>query len=303
MIGIASGLFCWLGGRSRPEITGWANRAGDFGWAILSARDLWNGRDPYERPFGREVVPYPIPAALLAFPVAWLPHDVAGALFFGLSSALLAAGLLKIGNSALWVFLSYPYFAAMQNTQWSPLVMAAAFHPFLLPVTMAKPNIGLPVGLTRWSKTGVLAALMVLLCSLLVYPLWPLRWLSQVGGYQSFVPLLTFPGFLLLATLGRWRSESGRLLLLASVVPQRWFYDSLVLWLVPKTGLQYLMTAIFSWMSFAGWMLFPRTIENVGLSVVLFAYLPMLIVETLNGPPFTQALRDQFSRFFARNKT
>jgi hypothetical protein len=132
-----------------------------------------------------------------------------------------------------------------------------------------------------------------------------MRWLSQVGGYQSFVPLLIFPGFLLIVALGHWRSDSGRFLLLASVVPQRWFYDSLVLWLVPKTGLQYLITAALSWLSFVGWMLFPRTIENVGLSVVLFAYLPMLIVESLNGPPLTQIfseLRDQFSRFLARSK-
>ena len=305
LIGIISGLFCWVGSRGRPEVTGWANRAGDFGRAILAAQDLCNGRDPYDRPFAREVVPYPIPAALLALPVSWLRHDLAGALFFGLSSALLAAGLLRKGNGALWVFLSYPYFAALQNTQWAPLVMAAAFHPFLLPVTLAKPNIGLPVLLTRWSKTGLFAALALLLCSLLVYPQWPLRWLSQVGGYQSFVPLLTFPGFLLLVALCRWRSDSARFLLLASVVPQRWFYDSLILWLIPKKGWQYLMTTAFSWLSFVGWMLFPRTIENVGLSVVLFAYLPMLVVESVNGPPLTQSfseLRDRFISILSRSK-
>ena len=123
-------------------------------------------------------------------------------------------------------------------------------------------------------------------------------------GYQSFVPLLTFPGFLLLIGLSRWRSESARILLLASVAPQRWFYDSLVLWLVPKTGLQYLMTAVLSWLSFDGWMLFPRTIENVGLSVVLFAYLPMLVVEGMDGPSLRRTfaeLRDQISRVFARS--
>ena len=305
LIGFISGLFCWVGSRGRPEIPGWANRAGDFGWAILAAQDLWNGRDPYDHPFGREVVPYPIPAALLVLPVSWLRHDLAGALFFGLSSALLSAGLLRNGNGALWVFLSYPYFAALPNTQWAPLVMAAAFHPFLFPMTLAKPNIGLPVLLTRWSKTGLFAALALLLGSLLVYPQWPLRWLSQVGGYQSFVPLLTFPGFLLLVALCRWRSDSARFLLLASVVPQRWFYDSLILWLIPKKGWQYLMTAAFSWLSFVGWMLFPRTIENVGLSVVLFAYLPMLVVESVNGPPLTQSfseLRDRFIGILSRSK-
>jgi hypothetical protein len=305
LIGMVAGLFCWVGSRGRPEVPGWANRAGDFGWAILAAQDLWNGRDPYDHPFGREVVPYPIPAALLALPISWLPHDLAGALFFGLSSALLAAGLLQKGNGALWVFLSYPYFAALQNTQWAPLVMAAAFHPYLLPVTLAKPNIGLPVGLTRLSKAGLLGCLVVLLCSFVVYPGWPFRWLSQVGGYQSFVPLVTFPGFVLLVGLLSWRSDTGRFLLLASVVPQRWFYDSLVLWIIPRTGWQYLITAAFSWLSFLGWMLFPRTIQNVGLSAVLFAYLPMLIVESMNGQTLTQSLselRDQFFSRWTRNR-
>lgn len=304
LIGIVAGLFCWVGSRGRPEVPGWANRAGDFGWAILAAQDLWNGRDPYNHPFGREVVPYPIPAAVLALPISWLRHDLAGALFFGLSSAVLAAGLLKKGNHALWVFLSYPYFAALQNTQWAPLVMAAAFHPYLLPVTLAKPNIGLPVGLTRLSKAGLLGCLVVLFWSLVLYPSWPFRWLSQVGGYQSFVPLVTLPGLLLLVGLCRWQSDSGKFLLLASVLPQRWFYDSLVLWVIPRTGWQYLTTAACSWLSFLGWMLFPRTIENVGLSVVLFAYLPMLIVEILNGPPLIQSfseLRDRFSPL-VRNK-
>jgi hypothetical protein len=304
LIGIVSGMFCWLESRGRTEVPGWAVRAGDFGWAILAAQDLWNGRDPYDRPFGREVVPYPIPAALLALPVSWLRHDLAGALFFGLSSALLAGGLLRKGNGALAVFLSYPYFAALQNTQWSALVMAAAFHPFLLPVVLAKPNLGLPVVLTRLSRKGLLATLAVLLGSLAIYPVWPLRWLSQLGGYQSFVPLFIFPGFLLLLLVGCLQSDSARFLLLASVVPQRWFYDSLVLWLVPKTGLQYLMTAAVSWLSFLGWKLFPRTIENVGLSVVLFAYLPMLIVETLNRPPSRQSFSElygRFSKFFVRS--
>jgi len=303
LIGVISGSFCWFGSRGRPEVPGWANRAGDFGWAILAAQDLWHGRDPYYRPFGREVVPYPLPAALLALPVSWIRPDLGGAFFFGLSSALLAAGLLTQGKSALWVFISYPYFAALQNTQWAPLIMAAAFHPFLLLVTLAKPNIGLPVGLTRFSRKGLAPAAALLLSSLLLYPQWPFRWLTQVGGYQSFVPMFTFPGVFLLLALCHWRSESGRLLLLSSLVPQRWFYDSLILWLVPKTGSQHLMTAVFSWLCFAGWMFFPRTLKNVALSVVLFAYLPMLVVESINGPPFTQSLshlRERFSTLVTR---
>ena len=110
-IGIVSGVLCWLGHRGG---------AGDFAWAFHAANDLLAGRDPYNRPFGREAIPYPLPAAMLAVPFSLLPLEVAGALFFGLSSAVLAYALSKDGNKPLLVFLSYPFFAAIQSTQWTP---------------------------------------------------------------------------------------------------------------------------------------------------------------------------------------
>jgi len=274
-IGLVSGVLCWLGHRGG---------AGDFAWAFHAANDLLAGRDPYDRPFGREAIPYPLPAAMLAVPFAQLPLEVAGALFFGLSSAALAYALSKDDNKPLLVFLSYPFFAAIQATQWTPLLMAAALYPSLSPALLAKPNIGLPLGLTHLSKRNVIFCLGTLSLSFAIHPRWLFRWLSQLGEYQSFVPILTFPGPLLTLACLYYRDHSARVLLLFSMTPQRWFYDSLPLWLIPKTTVQFMVTAALSWAAYLGWVWFPHTLENTGFSSVTFIYLPMLIVGVLKVP-------------------
>ena len=275
-IGIVSAFLCWLAHR---------DGAGDFGWALHAARDLLAARDPYDRPYGREAIPYPLPAAIFAFPFVWLPDDLAGAAFFGLSSGLLAYGLTKDGTTRLLVFLSYPYFAALQATQWTPLLMATAFYPSLLPVTLAKPNIGMPLALTQTSKKGALLCGVLVLMSFVVHPWWLSRWLVQLGDYQAFFPILTFPGILLALALWYYKEKSARLLLLFSLVPQRWFYDGLPLWLIPKTVLELVTMAALSWITYAAWILFPRTIENTGFSIVTFFYLPLLLVGFLQWLP------------------
>jgi hypothetical protein len=268
-IGIVSAFLCWLAHR---------DGAGDFGWALHAARDLVAGRDPYDRPYGREAIPYPLPAAILGLPFVLLPDEVAGAVFFGLSSGLLAYGLTKESNIRLIVFLSYPYFAALQATQWTPLLMATAFYPVLLPVTLAKPNIGLPLGLTQTSKKGVVLCGGMLLASFALHPWWLSRWLVQLGEYQSFVPILTFPGILLVLAIWYYKEKTARLLLGFALIPQRWFYDPLPLWLIPKTVWELVAVTALSWFSYVGWMLLPRTIENTGLSSITFIYLPLLLV-------------------------
>ena len=72
--------------------------AADFGWALRAARDLWYGHDPYAYPVTSDAVPYPLPAAFVAFPFALLPSEFAAGVFFGISSALLARCLLRTGE-------------------------------------------------------------------------------------------------------------------------------------------------------------------------------------------------------------
>ena len=135
---------------------------------------------------------------------------------------------------------------------------------------MAKPHIGLPVALTNLSRRGVLLSLGVIAISIAVMPSWPHRWISQLGGYQHFFPVLVFPGvFILLAGL-RYRERDARILLIASLVPQRWFYDPLILFLIPKTRRELTFTLGISWIvGIWRWFHNPHSMAQVGLWSVL----------------------------------
>ena len=266
-IGLASCLYSWL------LLTRLHLGAGDFTWAINAARDLLARVNPYATPLQL----YPLTAAFFGLPFVRMPPELAASLFFGISSGLLALGLTRDGYHRLLIFLAYPYWAAVLTAQWSPLIMASAFFPLLLPATMAKPQIGLPVFLTHVSKRGVLACLALGLVSLIVMPRWPLLWMKQFGYYQHFVPILVLPGPLLLLALLRYRDRRAILLLLTALTPQRWFYDSLVLWLIPKSRREILATVFCSWgAGIWRWYHIPHTFEQVGRWAVICIYLPML---------------------------
>ncbi len=271
-VGIVSGTLCWaflhhfqLGGA-------------DFNWPHHAARVLLAGGNPYANtPAG--LIPYPLPAALAALPFAPFSPEIAAALFFGFSSGMLAFGLMRHGPERLLIFFAYPYWAALMTAQWTPLIMCAAFFPLALAFCVAKPQIGIPVALTHAHRTGLIAAAALLLVSFVLQPRWPLDWIPQLHGYQHFVPLLVVPGPLLALALWRWRDRDALLLFLCCVMPQRWFYDSFLLWLIPKTRRSILATVGCSWVTgIWRWYHFPHTMHQVGLWCVLGFYVPMLVV-------------------------
>ncbi len=266
-IGLASGVFCW------SLLAHFHQGAADFSWAIRSAQHLLARKSPYDTPLEQ----YPLTAAFFGLPFVWLRSEVAGGLFYGISSALLAFGLTRQGYQRLFVFLAYPYWAGILTAQWSPLIMASAFFPLLLPATLVKPQIGLPVALTHLTRRGVLACAVLVLLSLAVMPRWPLLWTRQLGYYEHFVPLLVLPGPLLALTVWRYRDRDAWLLFLAAVMPQRWFFDTFILWLIPKTRREILLTVFFSWgAGIWRWYHIPHSYTEVGRWMVVFIYLPML---------------------------
>jgi hypothetical protein len=250
----------------------------DFNWAYRAARALLAGENPYANtPAG--TIPYPLPAALAALPFAPFPPEIAGALFFGISSGLLALGLIRQGPERLLIFFAYPYWAALMTAQWTPLIMCTAFFPLALAFCITKPQTGTPVALTHASGKGLMAALALLLACFVLQPRWLLEWIRQLQGYRYFLPILVVPGPVLALALWRWRDRDAQLLFLACVLPQRWFYDSFILWLIPKTRRSVLATVACSWV--AGiwrWYHIPRTMHEVGLWSILGFYLPMLVV-------------------------
>jgi hypothetical protein len=269
VIGLASGTFCWF------LLQHLHQNAGDFQWAMHLAERLLGRQNPYDTPLEQ----YPLPAAFVALPFLRLPPEVAAGLFYGISSALLAFGLTRENYGRLRIFVAFPYWAGVLTAQWTAIIAASAFFPLLLPVTMMKPQVGLPVFLTRLSRRGLLACVFVAALSFAVLPQWPRLWLGQAHNYEHFIPLLVFPGPLLLLALLRYRERDAWLLLLAALMPQRWFFDSFTLWLIPKSRWQILLTAVFSWgAGIWRWYHQPANFTEVGRAAVIFLYLPMLAV-------------------------
>lgn len=272
LVGAASGIFCWF------LMKRFHQDAADFRWALHLAQRLLARQNPYDTPFEQ----YPVTAAFFALPFVRMAPEAAAGLFYGIGSAALAFGLTRHGYRGLLIFLAYPYWAGLLTVQWSPIIAASAFLPLLLPVTMAKPQIGLPVFLAHLSRRGFIACLMIGALSLVILPNWPRLWIAQFGHYEHFIPLLVWPGPLLLLALWRYRDRDAILLLLATCMPQRWFFDGFILWLIPKSRREIVWTVFFSWgAGFWRWYHYPHSFAEVGRWAVIFLYLPMLAVVLL----------------------
>ncbi len=267
--GLFSGVFCWY--LMRRFHLG----AADFTWAIRAAAALLAKRNPYADP-GQL---YPLPAALFGLPFVHVRLEIAAGLFFGISSALLAFGITRHGLHYFLIFLAYPYWACLITVQWIPLIMASTFFWWLTPAALAKPQIGLPVLASRSTRNGALVCTAVIIVSLLIMPHWPMLWLAETRKYIRYIPLLVIPGPLLLAAMARYRNRDAWLLFLAACMPQRWFYDTFFLWLIPKTRKQIIFTVGISWIpGIWRWFYVPHVITQVGRLSVLCFYLPMLAV-------------------------
>jgi hypothetical protein len=188
-------------------------------------------------------------------PLAPLPLPVAGALFVGISSSLLAWLLTRTGYHQLPLFLSTPFLMAVSLGQWSPLLTAAALSPALGFLTATKPNLGLAALAYRPSWRALLGAAVFGIVSLIVLPRWPIDWLHNVASRpEKFIPLVRTGGFVLLLAAIRWRTAEARLFLVLACVPQNLlFYDQLPLWLIPRTLRQSLVMSIGSGLLFLLW--------------------------------------------------
>lgn len=268
-IGCAAGLYCWIL-FSRFQLG-----AADFQWAIAAARAGVHGQNPYKLPAEF----YPLTAAIFGLPFLKVPAETAAAIFYGCSTGLLAFGLTQNGYHRLLIFLAFPYWACLLTAQWAPLLMSSAFFPIAMASALAKPQIGIPLFLTYPSRKGAIACIALFVLSLVLMPSWPRDWLLKIRHFGDFYPILIFPGPLLLLAMLRFRDEDARLLLITACMPQRWFYDAFILWLIPKSRREILFTVAISWCpGVLRWYHAPHSFHQAGLWAVLFLYLPILAI-------------------------
>ncbi len=262
---------------------------GDIALPAIGIQAFQEGGTPYAlRLRGAPAPLYPFTTMILLWPLTLLPRTLIVPAFIGLASAALAYGLAREGP--LWrllLFLSPPYWAAIESVQWSPLVTASLLLPALLPIAvLAKPQLAIvPAVNGRWSLRTIAATIAIVLISIIVWPAWPIEWLRK-GNFHTFVgfsPLLTIPGFLLLAAVVAWRTRAGRLLLAMSLPLQRYFYDQLPLFLIPKSWRQMILLVATSWSVvgvalWRGWYAPGSGVQTRAgfTAVVIGVYLPAL---------------------------
>jgi hypothetical protein len=232
------------------------------------------------------VVAYPFTAVLFLSPLWLFPLTWIGPIFCGLTSSVFAYALLHDGKPWKLLILASPaYLTSISSIQYAPLLAAAFYLPFLLPLAVIKPQLGIPLlAAGRWSKTTLLAALSIVLVSLAVYPAWPFDWLTNMnfGSYDGKIPVFQGAGFLLLLSAFKWRDERARLLLAMALMPQRLWYDQLVLLLIPRTRIQLYILLIGAWLSVLvspGGLMHTTVRDQTALvAVVSFVYLPLLCI-------------------------
>lgn len=286
MIGVLSGLFCWLCSL-RP-----GSRA-DFFYPHAAAGYFLDGLNPYAvmgttgaALANETTLYYPFTAVLAALPVARLPLSIASALFIACSSALLAYHITRDGLWRVHIFASSSFVITALLAQFSPLVMLMAFSAWGGMAAALKPNIGLAMFARRPSMAAAMAGLALVAVSLLVFPPWPTHWLhalrADVNDTQVHVmPVRAAGGVLLLLSALAWRRPGGRLLLAMSFIPQLlFFYDTLLLWLIPRTRQQSIFLTACSQAAAISWYVFIRegqsVVRSAAPSVLWLIYMPAL---------------------------
>src|SRR5689334_427156 len=120
----------------------------DFGPVWFAARAILRGADPYALIGAGRAYEwpwpflFPLPAAIVAIPVAPLSRVLATVLFSFLAGAAFAWALMEHGYGPLFGFFGGALHYAAETAQWSPLLAAAVVVPPLSFLLIAKPNIG-----------------------------------------------------------------------------------------------------------------------------------------------------------------
>ncbi len=287
LVGLLIGSICWWYQHT------FERAAGDYTWPLCAARSLLAGTEPYQtcdiingKPMTGPTNPMTTILALLPF--VWLPDTIVAGTIIGGSSALLCWIFLHTGQPwRLLIFAAAPFWWTVQTAQWAILFLAIVHLPLLYPLIIIKPHIGFPIALLRFSWIGAGIAAAIILITFIIDPVWPIRWLTRTTTYDGFIPMLSPAAPLFLLSLWRWRDERSRWFILYALMPQRFFYDQLLFFLIPQTPRQMLILNTVSWVTYIGWFLYP-----VGqLWLLLFFATCLALILLFPAPPWLKRLQ------------
>lgn len=231
--------------------------ATDFDQLWVGARALLAGADPYVAvPAAGWPYPllYPLPAVLLAMPLAAFPLAVARLLAVALMAGALAYAVTRDGWERLPLFASASFLFAAQQGQLSPVLAAAFLVPWLGIVFAAKPTTGGALWLARPTSPAIWSGVALLALSFILRPLWPGEWIAATQQVTHVRAPIVYPGGVLaLLALLRWRRPEARVLAFLACAPQTFSLAETVplISLVPASRMETLVLAFGSWAAFA----------------------------------------------------
>lgn len=287
----------------------------DFSQLKFGAEAMLHGADPYKLVGPGLVfesmwpVMYPATAYAAAIPFTPLNDIAASALFIGLGAFLLAYGSTAGTWHRLPMFASFAFTSNVQLAQWSPLITAMLFLPWLGLFAAAKPNQALPILVSsrsaRLLRAAALGGLVLFGISVALFPQWPWEWLRIVkGGVQMQPPVIHLGGLCILLVLIRWRRPEAWLVAVMACMPASWAWYNLLILLaaVPKT---YREAAMLSLVSSFGALLgintlpgpaSPTSFPHWWVFQVAFGYLPATILiltrpNVREAPPWAEPIK------------
>ena len=296
----------------------------DFSLIWFGARAILAGQNPYELVGpGLQfdwVYPllYPGTALVTGIPFVWLSENAASVAFVGLSSLLFSYGITRGSWHLLPLFASEAFRQSVMAAQWSLILTAALFLPWLAALVAVKPQAGIPVvasTATQGLRAAAIGGLALLLISLVLMPSWPMEWLTLVRGPVDHMRprVLTAGGVLVLLLLTRWRRPEAWLIITLACLPQTLAsYNLLMLLTVACTFKQ---AGALVLISTAGGYADPylisaehtaeelhRFLANVEVAT---AYLPATLIvlrrpNSGDGPAWLAGLTGQFATRWAR---
>jgi hypothetical protein len=285
-VALACGLVAWLAFRF-----GYVSDLFQF-W--YGDRVYLRGQDPYVAVPARWpwIPPYPFPAFLLTIPLAPLSFAWSRVVWAAISGAVFTVASLREPRLRP-ALLSPSFVQAITLGQWSPLLTASAVIPWLSPVLIVKPTVGLALWLRRPRWVTIVGAVIFLAASVILLPSWPMHlWDARHAIHRA--PVTRPFGFVLLLAWLRWRTPEGRLLGAMALVPHSTaIYEVLPLFLIARTrgeagtllGLSYLTL-------FSDPLIFPGAIPPNVLPTILDSRWPVMFV-CLYLPALIMVLRSE----------
>lgn len=269
----------------------------DFAVFDAAARAFQTGIDPYTFIGPESPYPYPFPlmypftAVLVAVPFTWVRFP--DALFVALGTGLFVFGVVRQQRYrwALAGMLSPAFIITAQMSQWPALLVGAALVPSFGFLLACKPTIGAALFAAFPSARAAWGAAVFVLLSLVLLPHWPWSWLAGLPSLTHMRAPLTFTGGpLVLLALLRWRAAEARLLVAMACIPHNTvLYETLPLFLIPRTGAQSVSLAVLNWTVVVVLQRLPPLTDYVartaltGQWIVYLIYLPCLAMLLING--------------------